>query len=91
MKIHTIEFTIGIELMGLTDGAYCEVLNKFEEQIQKYGDLSNNYKLSFEELNELFSLTDRKYIVKSIEYPDMVRTKDDDDFHADTTTIEIIG
>jgi hypothetical protein len=91
MKIHNIEFTIGIELMGLPDETYFIILNKFEKQIQKYAKSTNDHKLSFKELNKLFSLIDRNYIVKSIEYPEMIRTKDDEDFHVDTTTIEIVG
>ncbi|MDA3779296.1 MAG: hypothetical protein PF487_03540 [Bacteroidales bacterium] len=81
--IHKLNIKIDIELFGLSDKEYLKIQSVLAKKM--IGDYVTN--MSFNELNELFFLSKRKYLIKTIEYPEI----NHNELLIDETTIEIIG
>jgi len=76
--IHKIELNINLDVIGLS----------LEKLLQITDNLvSCDGKISFDELNKIFIISDRPYHVSSIDFPKL----DSDDFSIKTTKIEIVG
>lgn len=84
--IHNIKVTIEVDLINLSQEKYLEVQGKLIKNIID----TDAPKLSFDELNEILFIKDRKYVSKSITYPEMNRL-DDNEFTIKTTSFEIVG
>lgn len=71
--IHNINFTINLELIGLSHKQFIELQNMLmgkiiEDKIEP---------LNFEDINKILCLSGRKYYPSSIEHPPMDRYMDD--------------
>jgi hypothetical protein len=68
VAINNIKLSIDLEIKGLSD-------KKLEKLIKKF----DNGELSFEELNAIFVISERKYLISSINYPIINRPIDKED------------
>jgi predicted metal-binding transcription factor (methanogenesis marker protein 9) len=84
--IHNLKVTIEVDLINLSQEEYLKVQAKLMKNIIN----TNAYKLSFDELDEILYIKKRKYLTKSIEFPELDRS-DDNEFTIKTTHIEIQG
>lgn len=81
--MHNLNIKMDVELFGLSDKEYMKIQSIIVEKI--ISDYVTN--ISFNELDELFFLSKRKYLIKSIECPEMNRNE----FEPIETIIEISG
>jgi predicted metal-binding transcription factor (methanogenesis marker protein 9) len=84
--IHNLKVTIEVDLINLSQEEYLKVQAKLMKNIIN----TNAYKLSFDELDEILYIKERKYLTKSIEFPEL-DSSDDNEFTIKTTHIEIAG
>jgi hypothetical protein len=84
--IHKITVSIEVDLIGLSQEKYLEVQAKLMKNII---DIDAD-KLSFDELDKILHIKERKYVSKSIQYPEMNRL-DDDEFTIKTTFFKVVG
>jgi hypothetical protein len=77
--IHNIELSINLEVMGLSHEQLFEITDKLAV---------NNEKISFEELNKIFMISDRPYHIRSIDLPEFNK---DNEFSIKITKIEVVG
>ena len=81
--MYNLNIKIDIELFGLSDKEYQKIQSIIVKKM--IGDYMTN--MSFNELDELFFLSKRKYLTKTIEYPEM----NHNEFETKEITIEISG
>jgi len=84
--INNIKVSIEVNLMGLSDKKYLEIQAKLIKNIID----TEAPRLSFDELDKILCIKKRKYVSKSIQYPEINRV-DDDEFTIKTTFFEIQG
>lgn len=82
--INNLNFNIQIDLQGLSEKNYFLILNLFAKNIC---DSDLNQTISLKELNDILYLSSRKFLTKSIEYPEF----NDGKLDMNETNIEIIG
>lgn len=82
--INNITFSINLDLQGLYRKYYSLIIDLFAKNIID-GDL--NKTITLKELDNILHLSGRKFLTKSIEYPEMPRGELD----IRETKIEIIG
>jgi hypothetical protein len=76
--IHKIELNINLDVIGLSREKLLQITDNF---------VNCNGKISFDELNKIFFISDRPYHISSIDLPEF----NNDDFSIKTTKIEIGG
>jgi hypothetical protein len=84
--IHNITVSIEVDLINVSEEKYREIHAKLTKNIFD----ANPERLSFDELNEILCIKKRKYLTKSIQFPEM-DSSDDNEFTIKTTHIEIQG
>jgi predicted metal-binding transcription factor (methanogenesis marker protein 9) len=84
--IHKITVSIELDLINLSQEKYLEIQAKLMKNIID----TDAKKLSFNELDKILHIKERKYVSKSIQYPEMNRL-DDNDFTIKETFFEIVG
>ena len=84
--IHKITVSIELDLINLSQEKYLEIQSKLIKNIID----TNAPRLSFDELDKILHIKERKYVSKSIEFPKMNRL-DDNDFTIKETFFEIAG
>lgn len=80
---HKINFTISIETNDLDHETYMELQQPLYERIVD----TEMQSMSFEEINEILKLDERKYYITGIEFPD--RRGDENGYEINETKIEI--
>jgi hypothetical protein len=84
--MHNIKVSIEVDLINLSQDKYLDIQGKLIKNI-----IDNDAeKLSFDELDKILHIKNRKYVSKSITYPEMNKP-DDNDFTIKTTFFEIVG
>lgn len=76
--INNVQIGINLELLGMSDNELLKLVNKIN---------NGNRKLSFEELEKIFYISNRDYYISSIELPDL----NENDFKIKIAKIEING
>lgn len=84
--IHKITVSIELDLINLSQERYLEIQAKLMRNIID----TDAERLSFDELDKILHIKERKYVSKSIQYPEMNRL-DDNDFTIKETFFEIVG
>lgn len=80
---HKIKFTITIETNDMNHETYMELQQPLYEKIVE----TEMQSMSFEEINEILKLDERKYYATGIEFPDVVR--DENCYEVNETIIQI--
>jgi predicted metal-binding transcription factor (methanogenesis marker protein 9) len=84
--IHNINVTIEVNLINISEEEY----RKIHEKLTKNIFDANPERLSLEDLDEILYMKKRKYLTKSIRFPELDNS-DDNEFTIKTTYVEIQG
>lgn len=81
--IHKFKFTISIEANNLSQEQYMELLQPLYDKIIEKEIIP----MSFDEIDDILKLKERKFYATSVEFPNMIQ--DENDFEPKETNIEI--